>query len=136
MQLLLYLLAGCPILGLLFWRILKPDPVSQDPSDILKLPPWVEKFGLPAVLLGLLIAFVWALLKWMRPYADRLANEVVARPGFLEAQAARDAANAARDQIQAELIKQLCERVSTQSELTREMVGQVKTLIELQRKSA
>jgi|SRR6185436_9305705 len=92
-----------------------------------------DKYGLPLVILGLVLVLAWRFLGWMRPYADRVANEIVTRPGFLEAQAARDAATAARDQIQAELIKQLCERVSTQSELTRQMLERVTLLIEIQR---
>jgi len=101
--------------------------VLQDPDSVMSK---VEKYGLATVLLFFVLAVAWRLVGWFKPFANRIANEIVMRPGFLEAQAARDAANAARDQVQAELIKQLCERVSTQSELSRTQLDLTRQLVD------
>lgn len=102
---------------------------TQEKTEAFGLDPAWMKYGLPLVLLFLLLAVLWKMARWVEPKASAVVDGILKNadrtPGLLEAQAARDIADAARTEallaaVRAlnTLAEQLAQRVGAQSERT------------------
>jgi hypothetical protein len=109
------------------WIFRKTAPQAMVPSELSGWPSWLERTGVAVGILAFMMAALWQVLRWIKPRADRVFDNLVDRANALEpllkAQEARDVARAERDaallgavQALRLVVEQLADRVSKQSD--------------------